>query len=97
LTGFARTSRQADGAFLLSPMDEEIETEEAMAILGVPWSTLRRIIDLEAIQARKRSQARWTLSLKSVLDLKTKTQNDPEFWQSVKAAETVIQRDLNLA
>lgn len=96
LTSFARVALQVDGSYVICPWDDEIETDQAMEILGVPWSTLRRLIDQAVLEAYKRTPARWTLSLKSVMSLKEKAKSDPEFWDNLKPSETAIQGALKL-
>ena len=78
-TDFARTARQADGSLVLTPLAAQIETVEAAQILGVPWTTLRRLIENGAVKAHKRSPRRWTVDLESVLKLK-EAQCDAEYW-----------------
>lgn len=96
LTNFAKMAVQIDGSFLITPLDQQIEMTDAMRILGVPYTTLRRIIELEVIKAFKRSPGRWGLSLASVLEHKEKAEKDPEYWDNLKASETPFQTDLKL-
>jgi len=96
LTAFAETRPQADGSVLLSPLSPEIEMDQAAAILGVPYTTLRRIVEMGILTAWKRSQGRWTITLDSVLDLKKSLRDDPEFWDKLKAQESGLQGCLKL-
>lgn len=96
LTPAARTRVLPNGDVVLEPLAREIEMMEAMQILGVPYSTLRRIIEAGAVKAWKRSPGRWVLDLASVLDLKDKATNDPEFWDGFRSSEGSVQEHLKL-
>jgi hypothetical protein len=96
LTAFAETRRQADGSFLILPLDDLLVMEKAMDLLGVPYTTMRRIIELEAVEAYKRSPGRWVVTFKSILALKDALKKDPEYWEKLKGSEPSFQGDLKL-
>src|SRR4051812_4318917 len=85
LTKFAKTKELPNGSFDLVLVEEWIETDQAMEILDVSYTTLRRIMELELFKFYRRSPKRWLISLASVLDLKAEAQKDPEFWEILKA------------
>lgn len=94
LGAFARIKVQVDGSFVLDLLGQKIEMAEAMSILGVPYSTLRRIIELGALKASKRSPGRWVLDLDSVLELEDKVSKNPDFWEKLNAPESAFQGNL---
>jgi len=96
ITLFARTAVQVDGSILLTPLCERIEMHEAVQILGIPYSTLRRLIEMEAVKAFKRSPGRWVLDLQSVLTHKELSESDPEYWDNLKPSENQFQGALKL-
>lgn len=91
LTDFAKTALQTDGAYRLSPIHKTIEMSEAVEITGLPYTTLRRIVEMETvIKAYKRSPGRWALDLASVLEFQNRLEQDPEFWENIKAEKAEI-------
>jgi hypothetical protein len=93
-TQLAQTEKQIDGSILFTPLDQEIDMADASKILGMPYSTLRRIIERGAIKAFKRSPGRWALSLVSVLQHKQNAAADPEYWQNLKAENTSLMKQI---
>ena len=76
----ADTIRQPDGNHRLTPHPEWIAMDKAMKILDLPYSTLRRAVENQALAAYKKSPFRWAVSLESVMELKRRAQVEPEFW-----------------
>jgi hypothetical protein len=81
LSRVADTIRQPDGSHRLTPHAEWIAMDQAMKILDMPYTTLRRAVESEAIAAYRKSPFRWAISLESVMELKRRTQIEPEFWE----------------
>jgi hypothetical protein len=96
LNGYAKVTPQADGSFRFDPLEAEIEMDEAASLLNVPYTTLRRIIEMDGLKAYKRSPGRWVVVLSSVIELKKSIQEDPEFWDKLKVPEPVFQNLLKL-
>jgi hypothetical protein len=82
LTGYARTVRLPDGSFILEPLGDRVSTAQAVEILDIPYTTLKRIIDAKKIKAFKRSAGRWGVDLASLMEYKTKCETDSEFWEN---------------
>ena len=80
LSRVADTIRQPDGNHRLTPHPEWIAMDKAMKILDLPYSTLRRAVENQALAAYKKSPFRWAISLDSVMELKRRAQVEPEFW-----------------
>lgn len=85
LNRVAETIRQADGTHRLKPHGEWVGISQAMKILDYPYNTLRRAVQSRALAAYRKTPGRWVVSLDSVMDLKRRTREEPEFWEEFKS------------
>jgi len=96
LNRVAETIRQADGAYRLKPHGEWVGINHAMRILDFPYSTLLRAVQSRALAAYRKTPARWAVSLDSVMELKRRTREEPEFWEEFNSGAKKAARPVKI-
>src|SRR5258708_282411 len=86
LNRVAETIHQADGAYRLKPHGEWVGITQAMKILDFPYSTLLRAVQSRTLAAYRKTPGRWAVSLDSVMELKRRTREEPEFWEEFESS-----------
>src|SRR5258708_32749430 len=85
LNRVAETIHQADGTHRLKPHGEWVGMTQAMKILDFPYNTLLRAVKSRALAAYRKTPGRWAVSVDSVMDLKRRSREEPEFWEEFKS------------